>query len=90
MNRNTLKAQPDYFCISCSGRSAVTDNTVQNEEKPKSVSTGDTIWREKAPMNDLSRAFDEVAAEYQLHLPDKDVLRKKMQEFVNLPASTEE
>jgi hypothetical protein len=28
-------------------------------------------------MNDLSRAFDEVAAEYQLHLPDKDVLRKR-------------
>ena len=41
-------------------------------------------------MNDLSRAFDEVVAEYQLHLSDKDVLRKKMQEFVNLPASTEE
>ena len=41
-------------------------------------------------MNDLSRAFDEVVAEYQLHLPDKDVLRKKMQEFVNLPVSTEE
>ena len=26
-----------------------------------------------------------MVAEYQLHLPDKDVLRKKLQEFVNLP-----
>ena len=31
-----------------------------------------------------------MVAEYQLHLPDKDVLRKKLQEFVNLPAGAEE
>ena len=31
-----------------------------------------------------------MVAEYQLHLPDKDVLRKKLQEFVNLPSSTED
>ena len=31
-----------------------------------------------------------MVAEYQLHLPDKDVLRKKLQEFVNLPAGEEE
>ena len=31
-----------------------------------------------------------MVAEYQLHLPDKDVLRKKLQEYVNLPAGAEE
>ena len=31
-----------------------------------------------------------MVAEYQLHLPDKDVLRKKLQEFVNLPSGTED
>ena len=31
-----------------------------------------------------------MVAEYQLHLPDKDVLRKKLQEFVNLPSCTED
>ena len=31
-----------------------------------------------------------MVAQYQLQLPDKDVLRKKLQEFVNLPAGAEE
>ena len=31
-----------------------------------------------------------MVAEYQLHLPDKDVLRKKLQEFVKLPSGTED
>lgn len=31
-----------------------------------------------------------MVAEYQLHLPDKNVLRKKLQEFINLPAATED